>query len=207
MPTGSERLTVVAHEGAVVQHDRLITGIATALAGCAVLLALLGVIYNPAIIFVALALGAAAYFMWFQASGRLARRVYRSVERQARTDTDGSGSGRRTRQRRSRERGGFGAGPREDWTPPGGRGGRRSRARGDPFGGQGQRQRQRRRAPSTTDGPSEAEAYAVLDVDPGADDDAVKQAYRQKVKEVHPDTDGGDEDEFKRVNRAYERLS
>jgi curved DNA-binding protein CbpA len=35
----------------------------------------------------------------------------------------------------------------------------------------------------------------------------VKQAYREKVKEVHPDTDGGDEEAFKKVNRAYERLT
>lgn len=201
MGTGSERLTVVAHERRVVQHDRLITGIASALAGCAVLLALLGVVYNPAILFVALALGAAAYFMWYQASGRLARRIYRSVERQARTN---AGRARdRGRNRRSRERGGFGAGPREDWTPPGGRGGRRTRQRSGGFGGQ----RQRRRAPSTTSGPSEAEAYDLLGVEPGADDDAVKRAYRQKVKEVHPDTEGGDEERFKRVTRAYERLT
>jgi curved DNA-binding protein CbpA len=26
------------------------------------------------------------------------------------------------------------------------------------------------------------------------------------VKEVHPDAEGGDEEAFKRVNRAYERL-
>ena len=170
---GSERLTVVASERTAVQHDRLITGIAIALAGCAILLALLGVVYNPAIIFVALALGAAAYFMWYQTSGRLARRLYRSVERQARKNAGASGNG----QRRTRERGGFGAGPREDWVPPGGRTGQRTRQQRGGFGGQ-RRQRQQRRAPSTNDGPSEAEAYKVLGLDPGADDDTVKQAYR-----------------------------
>lgn len=198
MATGSERLTVVAVERTDVQHDRLITGIAIALGGCAIVLALVGAIYNPAIIFVSLALGAAAYFMWYQTSGRLARRVYRSVERQARKNAGPSGNG----QRRTRERGGFGAGPREDWTPPGGRAGRRTRQRGG-FSGQ----RQRRQAPSTNNGPTEAEAYRVLGVEPGADDATVKQAYRQKVKEVHPDTADGDEEQFKRVTRAYERLT
>ena len=189
-----------------MQHDRLITGIAIALAGCALVLTLLGVVYSPAVLFVALAVGAAAYFMWYQASGRLARRVYRSVERQARTNGGEARTGQRTRQ--TRERGGFGAGPREDWVPPGGRGGqqRARQRRGGQRGGVGDG-RERRRAPSTTSGPTEAEAYSVLDLDPGADDDTVKQAYRRKVKEVHPDTDGGDEEQFKRVTRAYERLT
>ena len=41
----------------------------------------------------------------------------------------------------------------------------------------------------------------------GADEAAVRSAYRERVKEVHPDRPSGDEDEFKRVNRAYERLT
>lgn len=56
-------------------------------------------------------------------------------------------------------------------------------------------------------GLSETEAYRVLGLDPGADADAVRSAYRQKVKEVHPDTASGDEEAFKRVNEAYRRLS
>jgi curved DNA-binding protein CbpA len=44
-------------------------------------------------------------------------------------------------------------------------------------------------------------------LDTDADDSEVKQAYRQKVKDVHPDTDGGDEERFKQVNAAYERLT
>lgn len=51
------------------------------------------------------------------------------------------------------------------------------------------------------------EAYETLGLDPGASDEAVRRAYRARVKEVHPDTDGGDEEAFKRVNRAYEHLS
>jgi hypothetical protein len=56
-------------------------------------------------------------------------------------------------------------------------------------------------------GPSREQAYRTLGLSPGASDDAVRQAYRQKVKEVHPDTESGDEESFKRVNRAYERLT
>ena len=181
-----------------MDHDRLITGIAVALAGCAVVLTVLAFVYNLAILAVAAGLGAAAYFMWYQASGRLATRIYQSVEKRARQN-----SGRE--RARTRETGGFGAGPREEWTAPGGRGGQGRQRAGQQ--GQRQRQRQRRRPPSANDGPSRSEAYRILGLDTDADDAAVKRAYRQKVKEVHPDTDGGDEETFKKVNAAYERLT
>jgi curved DNA-binding protein CbpA len=45
-----------------------------------------------------------------------------------------------------------------------------------------------------------------LGVGPDADEAAVKRAYRKRVKECHPDAEGGDADEFKRVTAAYERL-
>lgn len=57
--------------------------------------------------------------------------------------------------------------------------------------------------------PAEAElsdpigtAFNVLDLSRPADVDEVKRAYRERVKEVHPDQ-GGDEAEFKRVREAY----
>jgi DnaJ-domain-containing protein 1 len=63
--------------------------------------------------------------------------------------------------------------------------------------------------PRPDDGPSREEAYRRLGLDPGADADAdaVKRAYRERVKEVHPDTADGDEETFKEVTRAYERLT
>jgi len=51
-----------------------------------------------------------------------------------------------------------------------------------------------------------ASPYDILRVDADADEDEIKQAYRDRVKEVHPDL-GGSEDAFKRVERAYEQLS
>ena len=45
-------------------------------------------------------------------------------------------------------------------------------------------------------------AFAMLDLDPGADEASVRSAYRQKVKEVHPDA-GGDEVAFRRLSDAY----
>jgi hypothetical protein len=62
-----------------------------------------------------------------------------------------------------------------------------------------------RRGSGVETGPSDAEAYRVLGVDPDADAATVRRAYRERAKEVHPDR-GGDADEFRRVSEAYERL-
>jgi hypothetical protein len=51
-----------------------------------------------------------------------------------------------------------------------------------------------------------AEAYDVLGLDPGAGPEAVREAYRERVKEAHPDTPGGSTEEFIRVREAYEYL-
>ena len=56
-----------------------------------------------------------------------------------------------------------------------------------------------------TDDPVAA-SFERLGLDPGVDPDpeAVRRAYRTKVKEVHPDR-GGDPEEFRRVHEAYTR--
>ena len=46
-------------------------------------------------------------------------------------------------------------------------------------------------------------AYRVLGLPSGADAEAVRRAYRQRVKQAHPDH-GGDEEEFRRVQEAYD---
>jgi len=187
-----------------VDESRLLVGLAAAFSGMTVLLALLGVVYNPLVLAVAAVFGVVAYLLWLHGTGRLATRLYARVQRQAERN---AGRDRR----RTGERGGFGAGPREDWEPPGGRG--RWRQTGD----SGQRRRadpsqrasrgRRTRAPSGSDGPTAAEASRTLGVAPDADQATIKQAYRQKVKTVHPDTEDGDEAQFKRVKAAYERLA
>ncbi|WP_254538329.1 restriction endonuclease [Halomarina litorea] len=50
------------------------------------------------------------------------------------------------------------------------------------------------------------QAYLILGVEPGADQERVKRAYREKVQEHHPDR-GGDEATFIRVKKAYERIT
>lgn len=47
--------------------------------------------------------------------------------------------------------------------------------------------------------------FAVLGLDPDADDETIKRAYRQRAKETHPDH-GGSVTEFKRVRDAYEAI-
>jgi hypothetical protein len=49
-------------------------------------------------------------------------------------------------------------------------------------------------------------SFAVLGLAPGASWDEVRSAYRQRVKEVHPDH-GGDEESFHRVQEAYATAS
>ena len=48
--------------------------------------------------------------------------------------------------------------------------------------------------------------YDVLGLDADVDEDAVVQAYRERVKDAHPDH-GGSVAEFKRVQRAYEHIT
>lgn len=49
--------------------------------------------------------------------------------------------------------------------------------------------------------------YRILDVPYDATFTEIKEAYRKKVKEVHPDTEKGNAEQFKRVKEAYEILN
>jgi hypothetical protein len=180
-------------------------GLASVFAGLCALMAVLGFVENLVFLVIAIPFGAVSYVLWYQASGRLRMRARRQARRggfSARARTQARGGDRR-------ETGGFGAGPREEWTPPGADGPNRDRRAGPGGAGAGRRfgpgASGRRTAPASPR-LSVAEAYDVLDLDPGADTDRIRQAYRERVKDVHPDADGGSESDFKRVQRAYERL-
>ncbi|MDG5778685.1 J domain-containing protein [Haloarculaceae archaeon H-GB2-1] len=173
-------------------RSRLVTGLAVVFALISVVLVVLGVRYNPVILFVAALFGVVTYFFWEHGTGRLAARLYRRVERQAARN-----DGRTASRTADSGSGGFGAGPREAWTGPYRRAGR-------------ERARRSRNGQSTTNGTGRytpAEAYRILNLEPGADQPAIKRAYRAKVREVHPDTAGGDQASFKRVTEAYETLT
>lgn len=175
-----------------MERDQLVMALASVFAGMAVLVAVLGFVYQPFLIVLSLPFGATAYFMWFQASGRLESRTRRRVQRG---------------DEHERERfGGFGAGARRENVRENYR---RATTSGARTNGTNRSTRTNRtnRAPSARSGPSRAEAYRTLGVDTTATADEVKRAYRSKVKEVHPDTENGSEEAFKRVNRAYETLT
>lgn len=50
-------------------------------------------------------------------------------------------------------------------------------------------------------------AYGILGVAADASEAEIREAYRSLVRTVHPDIEGGDEEQFKRVSRAYSLLS
>jgi hypothetical protein len=52
---------------------------------------------------------------------------------------------------------------------------------------------------------AEPPAWAVLEVDPDAPADAVREAFQRRAKEAHPDH-GGSQEELTRVREAYEEM-
>jgi len=174
-----------------VDRNGLILGVSAVLFGITALMLIVGIVVSPFFLAVAVPFGASAYLLWYQASGKLGDRVSREA-------TAGNLGGRE-------RTAGFDPGPF------GGRSADGDTARERARRARQNRRRGRRRAgasretdPST---PSPSEARRILDVDAAASDDEIKSAYRRKAKEHHPDTDSGDEERFKKVSRAYERLS
>lgn len=49
--------------------------------------------------------------------------------------------------------------------------------------------------------------YTILDVENDASQEDIKKAYRKKAQAHHPDKEGGDEELFKEIQKAYEILS
>jgi DnaJ family protein A protein 2 len=49
--------------------------------------------------------------------------------------------------------------------------------------------------------------YNILGVSKNASDDEIKRAYKKLALKTHPDKNGGDDTEFKKINLAYETLS
>lgn len=196
-----------------VQQDRIVVGLTVIFGAMTALLLLLSVVlFEPVLLVVAVPVGCAALVFWYQASGSFAARVDRRRPAGAGRGPGAAGSGpqagggRRQGEGTGRrdgpaEQGGFGAGPREGFRSERGR---RARERWE-------RRRARGRRAAGGDGPggaglTRAEAYRRLGLDDDADQRDVQRAYHEKVKEVHPDR-GGDEEDFKDVTEAYERLS
>ena len=181
----------------------IVVGMAATFIGLTALLLVAGVVVSPVLLAVAVPFGVVSYILWYHASGRLRDRVQREAARA------GPGERARARQRarasehrRSAYRsagatdGGFGRGA-GGARGPGGRAasGAAGAEAGDP----------RDRAPPTG-GMSEREAYETLGLDRTADGEAIRSAYRERAKRLHPDGEDGDEAAFKELNEAYELL-
>ena len=183
-------MSVNANVSAHQPHQSpLVLGLAAMFAGMTALLAIGAVVSGSVVALgVAAPLGVTSYVMYYHGSGKLARAMTRAHHR------------RQFRRTHERDRGGFGAGPRE-------RGGPRTRAERrahEQFGSRGEREYEYGEWHSS--GPTIAEARSVLGVDATADQSDIRRAYREKVKDVHPDR-GGTKEEFTRVTAAYDRLN
>lgn len=178
-----------------VTNRPIIVGMAAAFAGLTALLLVAGVVVNPLLLAVAVPFGAVTYLLWYHASGRLRERVRREAAGASATERARARQRARAAEHR-RTAYDTAAGARQAQGPSGGGGVGGvgdAGATGDP----------RDRAPST-DRMSPQRAYDVLGVDPTADEGSVRSAYREKAKRLHPDSEGGDEEAFKRLTEAYE---
>ncbi|MFC7202244.1 DnaJ domain-containing protein [Haloferax namakaokahaiae] len=180
-----------------MDRDRLVLGLAAVFAGLTMLLVVLAFVYQPFLLAVALPFGATTYFMYSSVSGRLAEQFERE---RVRADEFGGFGARRQRETST---GGFGAGPRGD--PREGPGAGRYRNVGEQeYRYEYQR---RQRPPQSRNGMNRDKALRTLGLDADATQADIKDAYRRLVKETHPDSKSGDQEAFKRVSKAYERLS
>lgn len=176
-----------------MEFDRspFVLGLASVFAGLTAVLGIFGIVgAQPIAVAVAVPFGLTSYVMYYHGSGKLARAAVRRGERAS----------------HERRRRAAGAGP-QTRTGPRTRADRQARA-GAGGGARSQRAAgsRRRAPPETSRGPTAAEARSTLGVGADAGESEIRSAYRNRVKEVHPDR-GGDEEAFKRVTAAYDRLT
>jgi len=171
-------------------RDTVGVALAGVLAGLATMLFVAAIAVQPFLVAVAIPFAAGAYLVWQASIGEYGRaspagaRRARARAANERTASDGPGHATAGERRRRRER-------RQEYE--------RARTEGRRRASGGDRGR-------GTDTLARKEAARVLGVDVDADAATVRRAYRERVKEVHPDTEGGDAETFQKVNDAYERL-
>jgi len=184
-----------------VTNRPIIVGLAATFIGLTALLLVGGVIVSPVLLAVAVPFAVVSYFLWYHASGRLRDRVQREATRTGPTNRERARQ--RARAAENRRYAYQAAG-----TADGGEAGPRAGAGGGPRWGAARgpgASDPRDRAPRS-DRMTERDAYETLGLDPSADQEAIRSAYRDRAKRLHPDTESGDESAFKRLNEAYEVL-
>jgi len=206
---------------AAVNGRPLLVVLAAVFAGMTMLLVVgAAVAGQPLVLIAAVPLAITAALMWYQGTGKLGAGLFRGASsrrrgRRART----RGYARRTADGGSTAADRGGDAGHDQWGVPfeeEARRERRTRARrqaydesdGAAAGNWGGRQqhRDRRDRPDRLGALTEAEAYEVLGLDPTAGEDAVRDAYREQAKTLHPDTEGGSAEQFQELNDAYERI-
>ncbi|MFC3477119.1 J domain-containing protein [Halobacterium litoreum] len=171
----------------------IVWGLTAVFGAVSVVFGVLGVVYSPVALGIAVPFGLAAGIFYYHASGGAFERGYRR-RRVSREQFE------REQRRRAADGGAASRGPR---------GGQSRRAResrrdaGERRGGG--RRRDRTQADGAAADRPRREDYRVLGVEPDASAEEVKAAYREKARDLHPDR-GGDSEQFSRVNEAYERL-
>ncbi|QWC18528.1 DnaJ domain-containing protein [Halorubrum sp. 2020YC2] len=187
-----------------MRNRTVVVGLAGTFVGMTALLVIGGIVLHPIALALAAPFAAVSYFLWYHATGRLHDQARRSAEQAGPTERERARQ--RARAETNRERAYRAAGAADGGRGAGG--GRRAGARGtggpNGPGGAGGRD-PRDRAPAA-DAMSEGEAYETLGLDRTADGEAVRRRYRERAKRLHPDGEDGDEEEFKRLNEAYEVL-
>ncbi|AUX08685.1 molecular chaperone DnaJ [Halalkaliarchaeum desulfuricum] len=160
-----------------MHRETIVVGLAAVMGGMTAFMLVVGVVVSPFFFLLSVPFGGATYVMWQHATGRLV--FDRARTRTAGRVRSGSGNPGFDRERRAE------------------RNRKRARQSNGTTAGVGV---------SETTRPSKREAFRTLEIEPNASPDTIRRAYRRRVKESHPDTDTGSREEFKRVNRAYERL-
>ncbi|MBP1902286.1 DnaJ-domain-containing protein 1 [Halorubrum trapanicum] len=182
----------------------IVVGLAGTFVGMTALLVIGGIVLHPIALALAVPFGAVSYFLWYHATGRLHDQARRSAEQAG--PTERQRARQRARAEANRERAYRAAGAADGGRGPG-PGQRDARGTGSRAGPDGSETRDPRdRAPSTG-GMTERQAYETLGLDRTADGETVRRTYRERAKRLHPDGADGDEEEFKRLNEAYEVLT
>lgn len=196
------RFTPLRHQHETVPRSQILVAVGGTLGAIAFVLGILGIVYEPLLMVAAIPFVISGYIMWFHGTGRLEFRTRARASRSRAEKAFATG--------KSREEGSEPDSRSSRWANPDWR--RRERSgRGFSEAGVGSGQA---RADATTGrwrtaggDPSPREAYGILGIDPGSSQEEIRTAYRRRVKEVHPDQDGGSEESFKQVNDAYETLT